>query len=43
MPNYLYQGKVRDTCDLGVGELLKVATDLISAFWFDMTRDIISE
>ena len=62
LPNRLYQGKVRDTYDLGDGLLLMVATDRISAFdvvlptgipekgavlsqisafWFDMTADII--
>ncbi len=62
LPNRLYQGKVRDTYDLGDGLLLMVATDRISAFdivlptgipekgavlcqisafWFDMTKDII--
>ena len=62
LPNRLYQGKVRDTYDLGGGLLLMVATDRISAFdvvlptgipekgavlcqisafWFDMTKDII--
>ena len=62
LPNRLYQGKVRDTYDLGEGLLLMVATDRISAFdivlptgipdkgavlcqisafWFDMTKDII--
>ena len=62
LPNRLYQGKVRDTYDLGEGQLLMVATDRISAFdvvlptgipekgavlcqisafWFDMTEDII--
>ena len=62
LPNLLYQGKVRDTYDLGDGLLLMVATDRISAFdvvlptgipekgavlsqisafWFDMTADII--
>ena len=32
LPNRLYQGKVRDTYDLGEGLLLMVATDRISAF-----------
>ena len=32
LPNRLYQGKVRDTYDLGEGMLLMVATDRISAF-----------
>ena len=32
LPNRLYQGKVRDTYDLGDGLLLMVATDRISAF-----------
>ena len=32
LPNKLYQGKVRDTYDLGDGLLLMVATDRISAF-----------
>ena len=62
LPNRIYQGKVRDTYDLGDGLLLMVATDRISAFdvvlptgipdkgavlsqisafWFDMTKDII--
>jgi len=32
LPNKLYQGKVRDTYDMGDGMLLMVATDRISAF-----------
>ena len=32
LPNRLYQGKVRDTYDLGDGLLLMIATDRISAF-----------
>ena len=32
LPNLVYRGKVRDTHDLGNGELLMVATDRISAF-----------
>jgi phosphoribosylaminoimidazole-succinocarboxamide synthase len=32
LPNMLYRGKVRDTYDLGDGQLLMVATDRISAF-----------
>ena len=32
LPNLLYRGKVRDTYDLGEGQLLIVATDRISAF-----------
>jgi phosphoribosylaminoimidazole-succinocarboxamide synthase len=32
LPNPIYSGKVRDTYDLGGGQLLMVATDRISAF-----------
>ena len=32
LPNLLYRGKVRDSCALGEGLLLMVATDRISAF-----------
>ncbi len=41
MPDILHRGKVRDTYGLGGGHLLMVATDRISAFWFERTKDIV--
>ena len=40
LPNLVYRGKVRDTHDLGDGQLLMVATDRISAFDVVLPTDI---